>query len=132
MAIDCLTDPPGGLRHVLRIGSHTLVADLPLEPGGDASGPSAHDYFDASLAVCMAQTTMLYARLHGIRLDRVSVHVDRDASREREGPYVLSVEVGFEGDLTAAQRARILEILDHCPVHKLMTATTVEIRIVGA
>jgi len=132
MSIDCRTEPPGGLRHVLRIGTHTLVADMPLAAGGDASGPSAHDLFDASLAVCMAQTTMLYARMHGISLERVRVHVDRDDSREREGPYVLSVEVGFEGDLTAQQRARILEILDRCPVHKLMTMTTVEIHTVGA
>jgi len=132
MTIDCRTDPPGSLRHVLRIGPHTLVADMPFEAGGDDGGPSSHDLFDASLAACMAQTAVMYARLHQLSLERVLLHVERDASREREGTYALNVTVGFEGDLSVDQRARMLQIIDRCPVHKLMTVRTIEIRTVAA
>jgi len=131
MSIDCLTEPRGRLRHVLTIDAHTLVADMPLASGGDASGPSPHDYFDASLATCKALTAMIYARSHGIPLERVHLRVERDDTREREGTYVLNVTVGFEGGLSVEQRARLLQIVDHCPVHKLMTATTIEIRTKG-
>jgi len=132
MSIDCRTEPRGRLRHVLTIDAHTLVADMPPASGGDASGPSSHDYFDASLAACMGQTAMLYARSHGIPLERVHLRVERDVSREREGTYVLNVTVGLEGELSNEHRVRLLQIVDRCPVHKLMTMTTVEIHTVGA
>ncbi len=130
MPIDARTEPRRRLRHVITIDAHTLVADMPVLSGGDDGGPSSHDYFDASLVACMGQTAILYARLHELPLERVLLHVERDASREREGTYVLSVTVGLEGDLTLAQRARVLEIVDRCPIHKLMTTATVEIRTV--
>jgi len=132
MPIDARTEPRGRLRHVIAIDAHTLVGDMPREAGGDDTGPSSHDLFDTSLATCMGQTAILYARLHQWPLERVRLHVERDASREREGTYALSVTVGFEGDLSAAQTSRLLEIVDRCPVHRLMTSTTIEIRTVEA
>jgi putative redox protein len=80
----------------------------------------------------MAQTAVMYARLHRLHLERVLVHVERDASRERDGTYVLNITIGFEGDLSADHRARMLQIIERCPVHKLMTTATVEIRTVEA
>src|SRR5262245_23977035 len=129
MPIDAWTEPRGRLRHVITIDAHTVVADMGA-PGGDDTGPSSHDYFDASLLACMGQTAIMYARLHALPLERVRLHAERDASREREGTYVLNVTVGFEGDLSAPQRARMLEIIGRCPIHKLMTTATVEIRTV--
>lgn len=132
MPIDAWTEPLGRLRHVITIDTHTLVADMPSASGGDDSGPSSHDYFDASLLACMGQTAIMYARLHELPLERVLLHVERDASREREGTYVLNVTVSLEGELSVQQRARLLQIVDRCPVHKLMTTTTIEIHTVEA
>jgi len=132
MPIDAWTEPRGRLRHVITIDAHEIVADMPLEAGGDAGGPTSHDDFDASLAACMAQTAIMYARFHQLHLERVLLRVERDDSREREGTYVLNVTVGFEGDLSVEQRSRLLQIVDRRPVHKLMTKRTIEIRTVEA
>jgi putative redox protein len=129
MTIDCRTETSGRLTQLLIIGPHTLRADMPIESGGDANGPGAHDLFDASLAVCKAHTAMLYARSHGLALDRVEVHVERDAARERQGEYVIQIRIGFEGALSDAQKSRLFEIAGRCPVHKLMTTATIDIRM---
>jgi putative redox protein len=128
MSIDCRTETNGKFRHVLTIDRHTLYADMPLASGGEASGPGAHDYFDASLAACKALTAMVYAKSHGLALDRVNVHLERDDSQERQGTYVLRVKVGFEGALSEAEKAKLLEIVGRCPVHKLMTTATIDIQ----
>ena len=129
MPIDAWTEPLGRLRHVITIDAHTVVADMAV-PGGDDTGPSSHDYFDASLLACMGQTAIMYARLHALPLERVHLHAERDASREREGTYLLNVVIDLEGDITDAQRARMLQIVGRCPIHKLMTTATIEIHTV--
>lgn len=128
MGIACETETAGGMRQVLSIGAHTLHADLTEASGGTGSAPGAHDYFDASLAACKALTATLYARKRGMALERVRVEVTRDDSLERQGAYVLTVRLGFDGALTDAEKEKLYDVVSRCPVHKLMTTTTVEIK----
>ena len=128
MSIACETETAGGMRQVLSIDAHTLHADLTEALGGTGSAPGAHDYFDASLAACKALTATLYARKRGLALDRVRIEVTRDDSLERQGTYVLTVKLAFEGALSDAEKEKLHDIASRCPVHKLMTTTTVEIK----
>jgi putative redox protein len=127
MSIDVQTATPGTFRHVVKIDAHTLQADMPKAEGGDDTGPGAHDYFDASLGVCKAMTAVWYAKKNGIPLDRVEVHLDRDASQERQGTYVLKVAIAFFGGLDPAQKQKLYDVVSRCPVHKLMTTTKVQV-----
>ena len=127
MPIDCQTEVPGAFRQVLRIDAHTLHADVSPALGGEGSAPGPHEYFDASLATCKALTATWYAKKHGIALDRVEAQVERDDSRERQGTYVLRVKLAYFGALSAADKQRLHDAVARCPVHKLMTTTTVEI-----
>jgi putative redox protein len=125
--IDCETETPGEFAQLLRIGAHTLHADLPAADGGHDTGPGAHDLFDAALAACKTLTATWYAKKHGIPLERVESHVERDASQERQGTYKLKLRLVFHGALSDEQRHKIHAAVARCPVHKLMTTTTVEI-----
>jgi putative redox protein len=127
MAVDCKTEVAGGFRQVLQIDAHTLHADVKPAVGGEDSAPGPHEYFDASLATCKALTATWYAKKNGIALDRVEVHVERDDSRERQGTYVLHVSLAFFGGLSDADKQKLYDVVGRCPVHKLMTTTTVEI-----
>lgn len=98
-----------------------------LAAGGQASAPGAHDYFEMSLAACKALTAAVYAKARGIALDRVEVHVERDDSRERKGTYLLRVKLAFFGALSEAEKHKLHEIVGRCPIHKLMTTTTIEV-----
>lgn len=124
---DSRTEQSGTFRQVLRVGAHTFHADAPTAIGGQDSAPGPHELFDASLAACKALTATWYAKKHGIALERVETQVERDASRERQGTYALRVTLTFHGALSDADKQRLHDAVANCPIHKLMTSTTVEI-----
>ncbi len=126
-SVDCGTEQAGAYPVVVRTRAHTFRADVDAESGSTDSAPSPHDYFDAALASCKALTTMWYAKRHGIPLERIESHVERDDSEERSGHYRLRVRLVFYGPLTDAQRKTLGQVADKCPLHKLMTSTQVEI-----
>lgn len=125
--VDCATEQAGGYPQVLHVRAHTLRADVGPDSGSTDSAPSPHDYFDAALAACKALTATWYARRHGIPLERVESHVERDDSEERQGKYRLRVRVAFHGPMTEAQRTALARAAAACPIHKLMTATKIDI-----
>lgn len=108
-------------------GFDDLFVDVPVAYGGEGSAPDPHDYFDLSLGACKAITSMMYAKRKKWPLEGISVKVQRDDSEERNGTYRLDVEMTFHGIEDAAQRARLEEISHKCPIHRLMTSTTVEV-----
>jgi putative redox protein len=127
MSVHVATEAPGGTRQIVTIDAHTLHADTTTATGG-GTAPNPHDLFDTALATCKAITVALYARHKGIALDRIVVEIARDDAREKEGTYVLDVRLAFEGNLGEAEQKRLHEVAARCPVHKLMTTSTVEIR----
>ncbi|WP_108444244.1 OsmC family protein [Halomonas denitrificans] len=108
-------------------GFEELFVDVPEAYGGENSAPDPHDYFDLSLGACKAITAMMYARRKQWPLSGVSVTVNRDDSQERHGTYRLDVAMAFHGIEDVEQRARLEEISDKCPIHRLMTTATVEV-----
>ena len=127
MTIRVIRDQQALMRHEIHIGTNSLATDLSVEEGGEGSGPSPHDLYDAALGACKALTVLWYAKRKGIPLQGIEVSVERDASREREGIYRLSTTLTLAGDLSAAQREELLRAAQKCPVHKLMTEVTNEI-----
>ena len=125
--VDCQTEAPNGYAQRLRFRQHELRADVGQSLGSADSAPGPHDYFDAALAACKTLTATWYARKHGIPLERVESHVERDDSQERAGIYRLSVRLAFHGPLTPEDRERLYKAVAACPVHKLMTTTEIVI-----
>jgi len=119
-------------NHILRQrveldGFEDLFVDVPAAYGGEETAPDPHDYFDLSLGACKAITSMMYARRKGWPLEGVSVQVHRDDSEERHGTYRLEVVMHFHGVSDPDQVARLEEISHKCPIHRLMTSSTVEV-----
>lgn len=120
-----------GTVHRITIRSHELIADMSLEEGGADIGPTPHDLYDAALGACKAMTMVWYAERNGIALENVHVGVQRDASEERQGVYRLTTRVSIDGDMSEAQRAKLIEVAGKCPVHKLMTQVRTEIETIA-
>ena len=116
-----------GLLQRISIGPHTLHSDVSVELGGEGSAPEPHDLFDAALSACKALTLALYAKQRGLPLEGLDVKLNRDDSQERQGVYQLNVELTLHGALDDAQRQQLLRVADKCPIHKLMTSSTVEV-----
>lgn len=108
-------------------GFEELFVDVPQAYGGEGTAPDPHDYFDLSLGACKAITSLMYARRKAWPLEGISVKVHRDDSEERQGTYRLDVEMQFHGISDPEQVARLEEISHKCPIHRLMTSSTVEV-----
>jgi putative redox protein len=120
------------LRHEISAGPHTYFADEPAGAGGDDSGPDPYELMLSALGACTSMTLLMYARrkkwpLEGVEV-RVSHHRDyaRDCEECDERPMQIDhIErlITLRGDLDDAQRDRLLEIAEKCPVHRTLTGT---------
>lgn len=127
MAITVQRDLSGPMRHVVHIGQHAFAVDEPSGNGGEDSGPTPHDLYDAALGSCKALTVVWYARRKGFPLEDVTVTVERDASEERNGTYRLRTVLELGGPLDETQREQLLAVARRCPLHKLMSEVKTEI-----
>ena len=135
MSIEVISRRSGSFVQRVQVASFDeLLVDVPAVVGGDESAPDPHDYFDLSLGACKSITVQMYARRKGLPLEGIITTVDRDDSDERRGSnseYRLTVSMQFlaeEGhELDAETRARLIEISERCPIHRLMTSTRVSV-----
>jgi uncharacterized OsmC-like protein/alpha/beta superfamily hydrolase len=117
----------GKFQQDITVGNHRLLADEPVKDGGLDSGPGPYDLLLAALGACTSMTVRLYADLKRIPLTRTQVRlhhgkiyaVDCAECETKEGKIDrIDRMITFEGELSAEQRARLLEIADKCPVHR--------------
>lgn len=121
------------LNHVV-VGAHRLLTDEPQSVGGLDAGPSPYDLVAAALGACTSMTIRMYAERKGWPLERVRVEVDHakvhaeDCAKCEEGSEgridVFERVVHLEGVLDQAQRRRLLEIADRCPVHRTLESSS--------
>jgi putative redox protein len=104
---------------VLAGGAH-FIADEPVEVGGLGSGPTPYDLLSAGLGACTAMTMRLYAQRKGWPLNGVRVCVGHSRDAGASPPDVFVRDLVIDGDLTAEQHARLVEIAGRCPVHRTL------------
>lgn len=128
-----------GTRYTQRIraGRHPLVADEPADKGGADKGPNPYELLLSALGACTSITLRMYADLKKMPLRRVTIRLrhekiaaeDCPGCETKEGKVDrIEQEVTLDGDLSAEQRARLMEIAGRCPVHKTLTG---EVKIVS-
>jgi putative redox protein len=102
-------------------GEHRLLADEPASLGGGDAGPAPFELIMAGLGACTAITLRMYAERKGLALRRVSVELERDKVGGDGAPRDRIVRtITLEGDLSAEQRARLLEIAGKCPTARAL------------
>lgn len=107
-------------------GDHHWWADEPVDMGGQDTGPAPFDFVMAGLGACTSMTLRMYARHKKIALEKVEVTLtysktDIDGTRK---DHILR-EISLSGNLTEAERAKLLEIANKCPVHKALEGNLV-------
>ena len=121
--------PEDIFRVSINADGHRLQGDEPEKYGGTDSGPSPYDLLSAALASCTVMTLNMYARRKRLPLQSVRVDVqhgkihaedclDCESEKGKIDRFVRMIHL--QGDLTAEQRQRMLEIADRCPVHRTL------------
>lgn len=103
----------------LSTDSQVVVVDEPAEVGGQDRGMRPGELLAGSLASCTVITLRMYADRKGWPLDSVVAHVNYTSDPETKRSR-FTMQLILNGDLTAGQRARLLEMADRCPVHRAL------------
>jgi putative redox protein len=108
-------------RAELRVGGHLLLTDEPAESGGADVGPAPTELLLTALGACTSITLRMYAERKQWPLR--GIHVDLDYAERGPGKTVIARKIRLEGELDEAQRERLLQVANSCPVHKILTGS---------
>jgi len=111
----------GKFQVEIAAGGHRFLADEPRNVGGLGSGPNPFELLSAALGACTAMTCRLYADQKGWPLEAVIVRLEHIGKTPTAKDRFIR-EISLEGPLDAAQRQRLIEIADRCPVHRTLSA----------
>ncbi len=129
--------PPGtviveglqGLAQHVVAGHHPFNADEPENVGGGDTGPTPYDLLLAALGTCTSMTMRIVADREDIPLERARVTLSHhrvhakdcvDCESKAGRVDVIERSITLFGDLDDAQRKRLEQIADRCPVHKTL------------
>lgn len=126
----------GRYQQAVVAGQHQLIADEPESAGGSDAGPAPFDYVMAGIGACTSMTLRMYAERKEFNLGKISVTLSHDKidldgiKRDR-----IQRTITLTGNLTPAQRQRMLEIANKCPVYRaispsLLIETTMEQKVI--
>ena len=119
------------LKQEITAGMHTLIADEPTEAGGSDAGPDPYSFLLAALGACTSMTLQLYARRKTWPLEKVVVKLRHsrihaqdcgDCTTTQGRIDQIERHISLAGPLNDEQKVRLLEIAQHCPVHKTLTS----------
>lgn len=120
-------DAAGFLQDIQSGPDHHILADEPLAYGGTNRGLSPYGLVSAGLGACTSMTIRMYARRKNWPLTGISVDICHDKVHAQDATPGAPSKIDqftrvirLEGSLDEAQRAKLLEIADKCPVHRTL------------
>ena len=108
---------------------HRLISDEPIAQGGADLGFNPYELLLAALGSCTSMTLRMYANHKQIDLQNIQidlhhsrVHAEDCAGCEKQTLLIEVIErnIHLTGNLDEAQRTRLMEIANKCPVHKTL------------
>lgn len=114
-----------GMRYQQKIqaGPHIITADEPASLGGDGTGATPISLLLAALGACTAITLKMYAERKNYQIEKIDSFVTHEKRGDKD--YINREILLVAPTLTPEQRARMMEIADMCPVHKMLSGSAV-------
>ncbi len=88
------------------VRGHKMITDLPVDQGGDDTGPTTVELFVSSIGACMGIYALSYLKTAGVSHEGLSLSIDwtlgKNKSRIREIKATLSLAGADLGDRRSA------------------------------
>ncbi len=98
---------------------NVVISDEPEDKGGKDLGFSPYELLASSLASCTSATIKMYADHKGWDLAEVKIEIELGWNNELNKTF-MNRTIELTGALDEKQRARILQVANSCPVHKML------------
>ncbi|MFV5689659.1 OsmC family protein [Flavobacterium sp. ZT3R25] len=100
--------------------NHKIISDEPESAGGKDLGFAPKELLASALAACTCITLRMYANRKGWDLTDIKVEVtfEKDTT---ENKSKMMRNIQLFGNIDEAQKARLLNIADRCPIHQIVT-----------
>jgi putative redox protein len=123
MTIEARLHRAHGALTTLSNGRHVWNADVDKTLGSNDLAPDPHDLLDSALAACTTLTLELYIRRRHMAVTGLRVTVDHVEDKDEQGQvrYQMQRRLFIEGEVSEAERQKLLEIANKCPIHRLLS-----------
>lgn len=112
----------GRYQQRVQAGRHAWCSDEPESLGGNDAGPAPFDFLMAALGSCTSITLRMYAERKNLELHKISVHLEHEKTEVDGTPRDhIRRHITLEGNLDEAQRQRLLDIANKCPVFRTLS-----------
>jgi len=98
-----------------------ILADEPIELGGENKGLSPTQLLLSSIAACKAITMRMYANRKKWKVDKIDIKVSSEVQKsDLQQTTYIKCNIFIDGNLDEEQKRRIYAIGEKCPVHKIL------------
>ena len=129
MAVSTVRASIGAVPYTVELSDnngHHWIGDEPADVGGANAGPAPEQLLLSALGTCTAVTLMMYAQRKRWLLTQVHVELAFNPEGKPASGTDISRSIQLVGQLDDEQRARLMQIADACPIHKVLSG---EVRI---
>lgn len=102
-------------------GGHFIYSDEPESAGGTDEGMSPAALLLASLGSCTAITIRMYADRKQYNLDAIKIDLAICSEDQMDKSTTITRTIEFTGQLSEEEKARLMQIADKCPIHKILS-----------
>ena len=102
-------------------GTHRWAGDEPKSVGGGDTAPTPMQLLCSALGACTTITVQMYATRKQWPL--TGMHVEVTLEKSADGASVFARTIRLDGGLDDEQRARLLDVANKCPTHKVLAGT---------